>query len=128
MGPLARLAPRPRTGGLAGGMFRSPDRSAGVFPVKTLLIALNGLPAFLAPRSPAAGPVGGPQPFGDDGTVPWGALLEPRGPLGAFGMLVWRGGPFDGLPSMFTSLLGCTPAGSDAAGPVGVAVGVEGCG
>lgn len=41
-------------------------------------------------------------------------------------MLVWRGGPFGPLPSMFTSLLGWIPAGNDAAGPEG-AVGVGGC-
>jgi hypothetical protein len=70
IGPLARAAPRPRTGGFEEGTTRSPDLSAGVFPVKTLLIARNGFPAFLGPRSPAAGPVGAPQPFGDDGIEP----------------------------------------------------------
>jgi hypothetical protein len=41
-------------------------------------------------------------------------------------MFVWSGGPFGALPSIFTSLLGWTPAGIDAAGPEG-AVGVGGC-
>jgi hypothetical protein len=70
-GPLARVAPRPRTGGLEGdALFRSLDRSAGALPVKTLLMARRGLPAFLGPRSTTAGPVGGRGPTGDDGIGP----------------------------------------------------------
>lgn len=69
--PLARVDPRPRTAGLeAGGPFRSNDRSAGVFCVRTLLIARSGLVAFLGPRSLTAGPVGAPRPTGDGGIGP----------------------------------------------------------
>jgi hypothetical protein len=68
IGPLARVAPRPRTGGLEGeALLRSFGRSAGALPVKTLLIARRGLPAFRGPRSAAAGPVGSRGPTGDDG-------------------------------------------------------------
>jgi hypothetical protein len=124
-GTFARVAPRPRTGGFEGGTFRSFARSAGAFPVNTLLMARRGFVAFLGPRSAEAGPVGVPRFTGDDGIGAWGARFEPRGPLGAFGMFVCNGGPLEPLPSMFTSLLGCIPVDSDDAGPVG-ALGAEG--
>lgn len=97
IGPFARVAPRPRTAGGCSA-FRSFWFSVGETCVNTLLIARSGLPAFLDPRSAAAGPVGGPRLMGEDGRGPCGVRPEPRGPLGALDTLVCKGGPPGPLP------------------------------
>jgi hypothetical protein len=97
-GPLARVDPRPRTGGFCGGsgvLSLGLLSGVGAFCVKTLLIAPNGLLRRSPPRDPrsvAAGPVGGPRLTGE-GRALGGPRPLPRGPLGAFGMLLCKAGP-----------------------------------
>lgn len=127
IGPLARVAPRPRIVGFCPVGPRSFGLSFGELCVNTLLIALRGFPVLLELRSFKAGPVGGPLFTGDEGTGPCDVRLgpEPRGPLGGCGTLVWMGGPPAALIWILSSLLGCIPPDWDAAGPEG-AVGVGG--
>ena len=84
LGPLARLAPRPRTVTGAGGPCAGALHSVGegAFWFRTLLMVLSAFGLRCVRSLPKAGPVGGPPLPPGDGKDPWG-ILPPRGPLGA---------------------------------------------